>query len=86
MPKKEDFSFGLDLKTELNHVQYKFVSKLLTYLCLVLRHAYSQNKSMKQTMISYVQYFAYVYLMLHYVHVCTYSFKRTTHSNIHGMH
>lgn len=36
--------------------------------------------------IPHVQYIAYVYLELNYVHVSTYTLKRTTHSNIHGMH
>lgn len=45
-------STGLGLKTLQNHVQYTFVSKSITLIGLVLHHAYSPNRLMKQSIPS----------------------------------
>lgn len=53
------------------------VKKICIYainlLCLVLHHAYPTMELTKGVIISYVQSFAYLYLMFHYVHVCVHS-------------
>lgn len=72
----------------LNHKPCTVKKKICIYainlLCLVLHHAYPPMELTKGFIISYVQYFAYLYLMFHYVHVC--AFKVTIHSNIHAKH
>lgn len=65
-------------------VKKKICIYAINLLCLVLHHPYPQMELTKGFIISYVQYFAYLYLMFYYVHVCT--FKVTIHSNIHGKH
>lgn len=76
----------LDPQTELR-TMYSDKKKIIciyaiNLLCLVLHHAYPPMELTKGFIISYVQYFAYLYLMFNYVHVCT--LKVTIHSNIHG--
>lgn len=61
----------------------KICINTINLLCLVLHHAYPLME-LTRVNISYDQYLAYLYLMFHYVHVCT--FRVIIHGNIHWKH